>query len=94
MNDREKMNALPPEVKLQIVEARTLAEEVKKEMKMPGRRLDLTSQMQLKDDCRAIDTIIRKFAKGKGIEKLRQELGLAVTRLETTSYYILKQPKE
>lgn len=91
MNFKE-MNALSPELKIQIVNAQALIDETRREMKEKSVDIDLTGKLQLRDDCAYLERLIHKFAKGKQSPKLEQELQTAVIRLKTTSYNLLKRP--
>lgn len=91
MNFKE-MNALSPELKIQIVNAQALIDETRREMKEKSVDIDLTGKLQLRDDCAYLERLIHKFAKGKQSSKLEQELQTAVIRLKTTSYNLLKRP--
>lgn len=92
MNDMEALNWLPTEVKVLVVNGQNLVEETRALTK--EKRPDLTSKLQLRDDCAAVEKAIKKLKKGKLKEKDVENLRLAVIRLETTSYEILKRPEE
>lgn len=85
MNGFENLNSLSPEVKILIVNAQTLVDKTKAAMKEKRTEVDLTGKFQLKDDCKAIEKIIKKFTSGKGSEKDVKALELAVIRLQTTA---------
>lgn len=85
MSDFENLNHLSPEVKMLIVNAQTLVDRTKEAMKEKRTEIDLTGKFQLKDDCKAIEKIIKKFSAGKAGEKDVQSLELAIIRLKTTA---------
>lgn len=85
MGNYENMNNLPTEVKLLIVNAQALVDKTKNAMKEKRTEIDLTGKFQLKDDCKAIEKIIKKFSSGKAGEKDAQALELAIIRLKTTA---------
>ena len=53
--------------------------------------MDLTCKLQLRDDCAAIEKLIKKIEKGKYKQKDLEGLKLAIIRLQTTSDGILKK---
>jgi len=85
MSNFESMNQLPADVKILIVNAQELVDKTKVAMKEKRTEVDLTGKYQLRDDCKAIEKIIKKFAAGKAAEKDVKELELAVIRLKTTA---------
>lgn len=85
MNRSENLNSLPPEVKILIVNAQALVDKTKAAMKEKRTEIDLTGKFQLKDDCKAIEKLIKKFSSGKASEKDVKALELAVIRLKTTA---------
>ena len=85
MSNFENLNQLPPEVKILIVNAQTLVDKTKSAMKEKRTEIDLTGKFQLKDDCKAIEKLIKKFSAGKANEKDVKALELAVIRLQTTA---------
>ena len=85
MADFEKLNSLSPEVKILIVNAQTLVDKTRAAVKEKRTEVDLTGKYQLKDDCKAIEKIIKKFRSGKANEKDVKALELAVVRLQTTA---------
>ena len=85
MNNFEKLNHLSPEVKILIVNAQSLVDRTKAAMKEKHTEVDLTGKFQLKDDCKAIEKIIKKFGTGKANENDVKALELAVIRLKTTA---------
>ena len=84
MNNKA-MNDLSPEVKILIVNAQALVDKTKNAMKEKRTEVDLIGKFQLKDDCKAIEKIIKKFASGKASDKDVKALELAVVRLQTTA---------
>lgn len=85
MSNFDNMNSLPTEVKLLIVNAQTLVDKTKIAMKEKRTEIDLTGKFQLKDDCKAIEKIIKKFSAGKSMEKDIKALEVAMIRLQTTA---------
>ena len=85
MSNRDNMNNLPTEVKLLIVNAQTLVDRTKAAVKEKRTEVDLTGKFQLKDDCKAIEKLFKKFKAGKASEKDIKALELAVIRLQTTA---------
>lgn len=79
------LNNLSPEVKILIVNAQTLVDKTRAAVKEKRTEVDLTGKFQLKDDCKAIEKIIKKFSSGKFSEKDVKALELAVIRLKTTA---------
>ena len=60
-------------------------------VKEQGWEVDLTCKLQLRDDCAAIEKLIKKIEKGKYKQKDLEGLKLAIIRLQTTSDGILKR---
>ena len=85
MSEYEKLNALSPEVKILIVNAQNLVDKTKAAVKEKRTEVDMTGKFQLRDDCKAIGKIIKKFKAGKAGEKDVKALELAVVRLKTTA---------
>lgn len=85
MDKVENLNNLSTEVKILIVNAQTLVDKTRAAVKEKRTEVDLTGKFQLKDDCKAIEKIIRKFSSGKFSEKDVKALELAVIRLKTTA---------
>jgi len=85
MSEVNNMNQLPADVKILIVNAQELVDKTKIAMKEKRTEVDLTGKFQLRDDCKAIEKIIKKFSAGKAAEKDVKELELAVIRLKTTA---------
>lgn len=85
MSRSDNLNSLPPEVKILIVNAQALVDKTKVAMKEKRTEIDLTGKFQLKDDCKAIEKLIKKFSSGKASEKDVKALELAVIRLKTTA---------
>jgi len=75
----------------QIYESKALLEQTEKAMKEPGRFLDLTCKLQLRDDCSALRRKLKKLRPDKMTMKDLEELRLMTLRLKTTSENILKQ---
>lgn len=89
MSKLENMNCLPTEVKILIVNAQSLVDRTKAAMKEKRTDIDLTGKFQLRDDCKAIEKIIKKFTAGKVSDKEIKALELAVIRLQTTAGALL-----
>ena len=85
MSKIDNMNSLPTEVKVLIVNAQDLVDKTRKAAKEKRTEIDMTGKFQLKDDCKAIEKIIKKFAAGKANEKDIKALEVAVIRLKTTA---------
>ena len=85
MNSFNNMNSLPTDVKLLIVNAQSLVDRTKTAMKEKRTEVDLTGKFQLKDDCNAIEKLVKKFASGKATDKDVKALELAIIRLQTTA---------
>jgi len=85
MSNFENLNSLSPEVKILIANAQALVDKTKSAMKEKRTEIDLTGKFQLKDDCKAIEKVIKKFAAGKAGDKDVKALELAVIRLQTTA---------
>lgn len=85
MSKFNSMNELPTEVKLLIVNAQALVDKTKIAMKEKRTEVDLTGKFQLKDDCKAIEKLIKKFSGGKASEKDVKALEVAIIRLQTTA---------
>lgn len=85
MNKFDNMNNLPTEVKILIVNAQALVDKTKTAMKDKRTELDLTGKFQLRDDCKAIEKLVKKFSTGKAVEKDVKALEVAVIRLKTTA---------
>lgn len=81
-------NELPTDVKVLIVNAKTLVEETKERIKSQPGRVDLTCRLQLRDDCNAIERAIKKVAK-RCTEKEIENLRLSIVRLQTSANGIL-----
>lgn len=88
-NNTESLNDLPTDVKVLIVNGQTLVDETRKQVK--EKFIDLTSKLQLRDDCAAVEKLIKKLQRGKFKQKDIDNLKLAVIRLQTTSEEILKE---
>lgn len=89
MHDMKNMNHLPPEIKLQIVKAQTLADETRTRMKKPGVYLDLTCKVELRNDCAEVERLIKKIGKSKNPAKEVKKLEQVTLRLKTVSENIL-----
>lgn len=74
----------------QICESQALLEQTEKAMREPGRFLDLTCKLQLRDDCSALRKKLRKIHPDKMTMEQLEELRLMTIRLKTTSENILK----
>lgn len=84
-------NELPAELKVTIVQAQTLVDEIRRRKKENARDIDLTCKAQLRSDCNAVESYIKALFKGKKIEQNAKELELAVIRLQTSADGILKE---
>lgn len=84
MSDFSKLNDLPAEVKLLIVNGQTLVDKAKDKIQGREYYFDLTSKMQLKSDCKEVEKYIKLISKGKLNDKNKAALDLAITRLRTT----------
>ena len=89
MENMNNMNNLPTEVKLLIVNAQSLVDKTKVAVKEKRTEVDLTGKFQIKDDCKAIEKLLKKFKTGKTVEKDVKALELAVIRLQTTAGALL-----
>lgn len=89
MKKLENLDQLPAEVKIMLVNGQRMVDETRKEVK--GRGIDLTSRLQLRDDCAAVENIIEKIRKGKFKQKDIDGLEPAMIRLRTSSEAILKR---
>ncbi len=89
MKKLENLDQLPAEVKIMLVNGQQLVDETRNAGK--GRGLDLTSRMQLRDDCAAVERIIEKIKKGKFKQRDIDGLEPAIIRLRTSSEAILKR---
>lgn len=74
----------------QIYESKALLEQTEKAMKEPGRFLDLTCKLQLRDDCSALRRRLKKIKPEKMTAEELTSLRLLTLRLKTTSENILK----
>lgn len=83
MNDFSKLNDLPAEVKLLIVNGQTLVNDARDKIKSREYYFDLTSKLQLKSDCKEVEKYIKLIANGKLTDKNKKALELAVIRLQT-----------
>lgn len=84
------LNQLPTEVKILIVNAQALVDKTKTGVKEKRTEVDLTGKFQLRDDCKAIEKLIKKIQAGNIDEKTIRDLNLAVIRLQTTAGALLK----
>ena len=85
MGSFENLNSLSPEVKILIVNAQSIVDKTRAAVKEKRTEVDMTGKFQLKDDCKAIEKIIKKFKAGKASENDVKALELAVVRLQTTA---------
>lgn len=74
----------------QIYESKALLEQTEKAMKEPGRFLDLTSKLQLRDDCSALKRKLKKIRPDKMTMDELEALRILTIRLKTTSENLLK----
>lgn len=74
----------------QIYESKALLEQTEKAMREPGRFLDLTCKLQLRDDCSALRRKLKKVRPDKMTAEQLEDLRLMTLRLKTTSENILK----
>ncbi|MDD3278520.1 MAG: hypothetical protein PHG16_06510 [Lachnospiraceae bacterium] len=91
MADYIDVDQMSTELKILIVQGQTLVDQTRKEVKEPGRRLDLTCRLQLRDDCGVVEKYIKKIYSGKARRKVEEELKMAVLRLQTTADGILRR---
>ena len=82
--DFSNMNHLSPEMKILIVNGQTLVEQAKKKSHEKCYDFDLTSKMQLRDDCKAVEKKIKEIGKGKAGKTDYKELENLILRLQTT----------
>ena len=82
-------NANAEQIVKQIMESETLLKNTQAAMKEPGRYIDLTCKMMLRDDCIALKHRLKKLRPEKMTEKDLEDLRLATERLKTTSENIL-----
>ena len=73
----------------QVMESESLLKRTQEAMKEPGRYIDLTCKLQLRDDCNALKRRLKKLRPEKMTAKELEELRLATERLKTTSENIL-----
>lgn len=73
----------------QICESKALLEDTQKKMKEPGRFIDLTCKMSLRDNCIAVKQRLKKRP-DKMTEKDLEELRLATERLRTIADNVFK----
>lgn len=73
----------------QIMESEALLKKTQAAVKEPGRFIDLTCKLQLRDDCNALKRMLKKLRPEKMTEIELEELRLATERLNTTSENIL-----
>ncbi|WP_207645506.1 hypothetical protein [Marvinbryantia formatexigens] len=86
------MNMFPPELKVQLVNAQTLVDETRREMKEKSLDVDLTGKLQLRDDCAYLEKLLHRFAKGRTNPKMEEDLKNGMIRLQTTVYNLLRRP--
>lgn len=85
-----KSNANAEEIVRQVTESRALLEYTEKTAREPGRFIDLTCKLQLRDDCSALRRLLKKTRPDKMTEKDLRNLRLATERLKTTSENIFR----
>lgn len=85
MADFSSLNHLDADKKLLLVNGQELVDKTKAGIKEKGYLIGLVGKGQLKDDCKAVERLIRKIAKGKAKENDYEALRLAIVRLKTTS---------
>ena len=85
MADFSNLNHLDTDTKLLLVNGQALVDKTRAGIKEKGYLIGLAGKGQLKDDCKAVERLIKKFEKGKVKEKDAEELKLAIVRLTTTS---------
>lgn len=90
MNDFSKLNDLPAEVKVLIVNGQTLVNDAKDKIKDRDYYFDLTSKLQLKSDCKEVEKYIKLISNGKLNDKNKKALELSITRLQTTLDGLIK----
>lgn len=91
LNKKSTPSDLPTEVKILIVNGQTLVDETRKGTKEKSWDVDLTSKMQLKDDCARVEKLIKKLNTGNYKEADVKALEKAIICLQTTSNGILKR---
>lgn len=74
----------------QIYESRALLEQTEKAMKAPGLFLDLTSRLQLRDDCSSLRKKLKKLRPDKMTPDDLEALRSLTIRLRTSAENILK----
>ena len=84
MTDFSKLNHLPAELKLLIVNGQSLIEKASETLQDRKCNFDLTSKRQLKSDCRKVEKCIEKLAAGKVTDKTIKDLEHAVVALNTS----------
>lgn len=89
LHKKDVAGDLPTEVKVLIVNGRTLVDSTQKRMKEKGWEVDLTCKMQLKDDCGRVQRLIKKITAGKYKQSDVEALQKAIICLQTTSNGIL-----
>lgn len=83
MNDFSNLNHLSPDIKQLIVNGQTLVDQARDTMKDRNCDFDLTSRLQLKNDCKEIEKYIKLLSKGKAKEKDVKHLENVIIRLRT-----------
>ncbi len=73
----------------QVMESESLLKKTQEAMKEPGRYIDLTCKLQLRDDCNVLKRRLKKLRPEKMTAEELEELRLATERLKTTSENIL-----
>lgn len=91
LNKKSTPSDLPTEVKILIVNGQILVDETRKGTKEKSWDVDLTSKMQLKDDCARVEKLIKKLNTGNYKEADVKALEKAIICLQTTSNGILKR---
>lgn len=88
--DFSSLNHLPTDVKVLMVNGKTVVEDAKEKLQSREYRLDLTSKLQIKSDCKEVEKYIKMIASGKMNEKNKKALEVATIRLQTTVEGIIK----
>ncbi|MBR5510017.1 MAG: hypothetical protein IKV59_08180 [Lachnospiraceae bacterium] len=77
------------QIVLLITESENLLKKTQAALKEPGRYIDLTCKLMLRDDCSALKKKLKKIRPEKMTEKDVEDLRLTFERLKTTSENIL-----
>ena len=86
----EKLNDLPPDIKVEIARARKLIEETRERMKEQGLDVSLPYRMQLKSDCAELERMMKRFEKARYSKRFCDKFTFNIEKLITESENILK----